>query len=268
MRLVCILRALCDVPREMSSVYFILGTPGSGRREIVRDLIENGLGPSEPALVLLADGEPADPAEERLAARAATQVRREKWTPATLPAVKLPAGGSVFLFADVLADPITQIETLKPWLAQHGAELARIITVVDCRLAEQVPQLRPWFEACVHFSDVVFLTKREGVANKWLSEFLRHFRDACSPSHFIQLKKDGVPNPALVLEPQPRRVSQYFDEAEDYSDLEIETDDEEEEDAEADDDQPATEPYFERMRNGRRAKELPDLRDYLPARPK
>jgi hypothetical protein len=251
----------------MSFVYFILGTPGSGRREIVRDLIENGLGPSDPVLVLLADGEPSDPAEEKLAARAATQVRREKWTPVALPGVKLPAGGSVFLLADVLADPITQIETLKPWLAQHGAELARIITVVDCRLAEQHPALRPWYEACVHFSDVVFLTKREGVANKWLSGFLRHFRDECFPSHFIQLKKDGVPNPALVLEPQPRRVSQYFDPAEDLSGVEIETDDEE--NAEEDDeDQPPTEPYFERLRNGRRAKELPDLRDYLPARAK
>ena len=35
------------------SVYFILGTPGSGRRGIVRDLIENGLGTEDRALVLV-----------------------------------------------------------------------------------------------------------------------------------------------------------------------------------------------------------------------
>ena len=41
----------------MNPVYFILGTPGSGRRGIVRDLIENGLGAEDQALVLLAEGE-------------------------------------------------------------------------------------------------------------------------------------------------------------------------------------------------------------------
>jgi G3E family GTPase len=171
----------------------------------------------------------------------------------------------VFFLADAFADPVTQIEALKPWLAQQGAELARIFCVVDCQFAEKQPVLKSWYEACIHFSDVVFLTKRDGVANKWISDFLRHYEDECFPSLFIQLKKGGIANPALVLEPQPRRVSQYFDDEYDLSELVIETDDEED-DEDADDGLPEPDPYFPRHRNGRRVKELPDIREYLPAK--
>lgn len=255
-------------------VYFILGTPGSGRRGIIRDLIDNGFEAGETALVLLAEGEPADPADARLAARGATRVQRWKYVPPApsatlappeLPEVKLAGARQVFFLADAHADPITQLEALKPWLARHGVQLARIFCVVDCQFAEKQTPLRAWYEACIHFSDVVFLTKREGVANKWISDFLRHYQDECVPAHFLHLKKDGIANPALLLDPSPRRVSQYFDEAEDFSGLVIETDDEEDED-EGENGLPESEPYFERQRSGRRVKELPDIRNYLPAK--
>lgn len=248
------------------SVYFVLGTPGSGRRDIVRDLIENGLEATERAVVLLAEGEAANPAEEKLAARANTEVRHWKWEETDFPTLKLASDSHVFFLADPRTDPMTQLEALKPWLAQQGAVLARVFCVVDCGFAEKQPVLKPWYEACIHFSDVVFLTKREGVANKWISEFLRHFEDECFPSLFIQVKKGGIANPALVLEPQPRRVSQYFDEGEDFADLVIETDDEDDDDEDVDDGLPQPEPYFVRQRSGRREKELPDIREYLPAK--
>ncbi len=248
------------------SVYFILGTPGSGRRDIVRDLIDNGLEAGDRAVVLLAESEVASPADEKLAARANSTIQRWKWEPPDLPVVKMPSDAHVFFLADPYADPITQIEALKPWLVQHGAVLARVYCVVDCQFAEKQPVLKPWYQACIHFSDVVFLTRREGVANKWVSDFLRHYEDECFPSLFLQVKKSGIANPALVLDPQPRRVSQYFEEEENFSDLVIETDDEEEDDEDADDGLPEPEPYFERHRNGKRAKELPDIRDYLPAK--
>lgn len=245
------------------SVYLVLGTPGSGRRAILHDLIENGLTPENRVLLLLAGSEAPAPADEKLAARAHSEVRRWTATGAELlTAETLPEGGQVFLLADPHADIVTQIESLKPWLLRHGAELARVFTVVDCQFAEKNPALLPWFDACIHFSDVVFLTKREGVENKWLSGFIRRYEDQFYPCHFIQVKKGGIPNPALVLEPEPRRVSQYFDEHEEIpDDLVIETDDEEE----ADDDEDATppEPYFERNRSGRRVKELPDARPFF-----
>ena len=43
------------------------------------------------------------------------------------------------------------------------AELARVLCVVNCQLAADHPPLLAWFEACVHFSDVVFFTNSAGV---------------------------------------------------------------------------------------------------------
>jgi hypothetical protein len=245
-------------------VYFVIGTPGSGRRAIVRDLIENGLDGADRVLVLLAAGEAAAPADARLVGLKNTTLERWEWKVGGFPAIDLPAGATVFLLAESRVNPIDQLEALKPWLAQQGAGLARVFCVVDCQLAEQQPALKQWFAACIHFADVVLLTNRAGVANKWLSDFIKQFKDECFPCHFIQVKAKGdLANPALLLDPTPRRVSQYFDEGETIGEIEgLETDDEE-------DDDDATgllpeESYFTRDRSGRRAKELPDVTHYLP----
>ena len=255
-----------------ASVYFILGTPGSGRRRIVRDLIENGRDEADRAVVLLADGEAAAPVDAKLAARPNTEIRRWQWTPpgpaesAVLPPADLPAGATVFFLADAHASPIDQLEALKPWLEQQGAGLARIFCTVDCQLAEKNPVLKQWFTACIHFADVVFLTRREGVANKWLSDFIKFFTDEYFPCHFVQVKTKGdLGNAALLLDPTPRRVSQYFDEGETSYEIEgLETDDDEEGDEE-DENLLPEEPYFTRDRSGRREKEVPDIRTFLKA---
>ncbi|HEY0864347.1 MAG TPA: hypothetical protein VGD97_09605 [Lacunisphaera sp.] len=251
-----------------SPVYFILGTPGSGRRAIVRDLIENGM--EGKSLVLLAESEAADPVDARLAALPAATVRRWAWTESALPPVDLPADTTVFFLADPQASPIDQLEALKPWLAAHGAELARIFCVVDCQLAEKQPVLRQWFDACIHFSDVVFLTRREGLANKWLSDFINRFKDERFPCHFVQVKTKGdLATPLVWLDPTPRRVSQYFEEDYvDLSDVVIETGDDEAEEGEPvkpdeEDGIIPPEPYFVKLSSGRREREVPDVRDYL-----
>jgi hypothetical protein len=246
------------------TVYFILGSPGSGRRAIVRDLAENGLA-DEKVVVLLSESEKPDPADDQLAQLAHVEVQRWKWEGPELPRFKLPATATVFLVADPLASPIDQVEALQPWLAAQGRELARVFCCVDCQLAEKQPVLMQWFEACIRFADVVFLTNRTGVANKWMSDFVQHFKSQFFPCLFIQVKKGDLPNPALVLDPTPRRLTQYFEEGAEFSNLVIETDDEEdeeEEDAEANG-LPEPEPYFERLLNGHRVKEVPDLRDFL-----
>ena len=245
-------------------VYFLIGTPGSGRRGIVRDLIENGLGADDRALVLLAAGEAPAPADARLAARPGTEIRRWTWTPPELPWADVPAGATVFFLADAHANTLDQLEALKPWLERQGAELARVFCVVDCQLAERQPVLKPWYAACIHFADVVFLTKREGVANKWLSDFIKQYKDEHFPCHFMQVKAKGdLASPALLLDPTPRRVSQYFDEGETIGAIEgLETDDEEDE--EDDTGLLPEEAFFTRDRSGRRERELPDVAKYLP----
>ncbi|MDI1249238.1 MAG: hypothetical protein PSV13_10285 [Lacunisphaera sp.] len=254
----------------MNPVYFILGTPGSGRRAIVRDLIENGLAPEDKALVLLAETEAADPADAKLAERASTEVRRWQWTEPVLPPVDLSPGATVFFIADSRVSPIDQLEALKPWLEAHGAELARVFCMVDCTLAEKHPVLRQWFDACIHFADVVFLTRREGLDNKWLSDFIKHYTNERFPCHFVQVKTKGnLATPLVWLDPTARRVSQYFeDDYVDLSDVVIETGDDEAEAGEAvepgeEDGIIPPEPYFVRLNGGRRDKDVPGIRDFL-----
>jgi len=248
------------------SVYFVLGTPGSSRRALVRDLAENGLADGK-VVVLLAEGEAPSAADSRLAKLAHVEVRRWQWAESAFPAQTLPAGAAIFLLADPWTDAVDQLEALKPWLVAQGLELARILCCVDCQLAEKNPVLLQWYDAVIRFSDVVFLANREGVANKWLSDFIARYKDQAYPCEFIYVKKGDLPNPALVLDPTPRRLTQYFEEEYvDLGDIVIETDDEEDEPEEGDEDDglPEQEPYFVRQNSGRRDKELPDVREFLP----
>ncbi len=257
-------------------VYFVLGTPGSGRRAVVADLIGAGLDAAHDRVHVFISADEAD----QPAGASFSSISRWKWDPVSKAVVvsddAMPSEAThVFFLLDGLSDPVDQIEALKPWLASHGWTVARIFTVIDCQLAEKHEALAPWFAACVHFSDVVLLSRREGVANKWMSAFRRSFEEECMPCLFEFVKDGRVKNPALLLDPAPRRLSQYFDASEwdglDFADIEIgESDDEDGDDvrplakAELDpDDQPPVDPYLERKQNGRRDIELPDIRKFL-----
>jgi hypothetical protein len=244
-------------------VYLVLGTAGSGRREVIADLIDGGLGENERAAVLLSATEAPDEFDARLPGLA-------RWTwHDTHIAAALPAGATrVFFVTDGRANPVDQIEAFKAWLAAQGGALARVLCVVHCRLAEQHPPLLAWFEACVHFSDIVLLNRREGVANKWLSGFRAHFAKQFYPCLFETVKAGRVANPALVTEPQARRLSHLFDEELEwvFTDGDGEEIDEQQE---ADDEDevtaaPAEDPYLARDAAGRRVKKVPDLAKYLP----
>jgi G3E family GTPase len=181
----------------------------------------------------------------------------------------------VFIVFDGTLSPVDQLEALKPWLLAHGLTLARVLTVVNCQLAEKHPALQAWFDACIHFSDVVLLNRREGVANKWLSEFRRRYEDQCMPCLFEFVKAGRVKNPAMLLDPTARRLSQYFDASEwdglDLADVEIgESDDDDGKDSRPldknaidPDDQPPIDPWFELDAAGRRRQPVPDIRKYL-----
>lgn len=246
-------------------VYFVLGAAASGRREIVADLIAHGVAAGGgAAAVLLAEGEQTDEAAD-----AALPVTG-RWTLADgVMDAELPAGiDTVFILADGRANPVDQLEALRPWLdAQAGAavELGRILCVVNCTLAEANPPLLAWYDACIHFSDVVLLARRDGVANKWLSDFQNRYRDQFLPALFEIVKQGKVKNPAMVLEPQARRLTHAFDEDADWiidglaedDDLEVE-----EGTAEVEVTQ-AVDPYFTRKIGGKRERELPDIAGFL-----
>ena len=230
---------------------------------MLADLIEGGLGEGDRAAVLLSEAEaPADP-DNRLGL-----IARWRWLETGAIEGSLPAGAThVFFVTDGRGNPVDQAEAFKPWLEAQGGELARVLCVVHCQLAEKNPPLVAWHAACVHFSDVVLLNRREGVANKWLSDFQGRFTGQFMPCLFEFVKGGRVKNPVLVLDPVARRISHAFDPEQDWifrnADGKMI---EEDEAADGDEEIEATaeeDPYFARDAAGRRVKKIPDIAKFL-----
>jgi hypothetical protein len=272
------------MPAETPLVYIILGAAGSGRREVLADLITSGLAEGDHAVVLLSSAEAASEHDARLA-----NVTRWTWHEGAIDASLPPGATHVFFVTDGRLSPVDQLEALQKWVPAVQAEIGRVITVVNCSLAEKHAALIAWYEACIYFSDVALLNKREGVANKWMSEFQLRFKELCYPCLFEIVKGGRVKNPLIVLDPQARRMSHIFD-IDEWTGIDLEGvefgtegEDEPEEEEEVapksdvgkkkghpnqsptDDDDwlPEKEPYFEMLPNGRRAKEVPDIAKYL-----
>jgi hypothetical protein len=274
-----------SMPAEVPLVYIILGAAGSGRREVLADLIDGGISETDRPVVLLSSAEAASEHNAKLA-----NVARWTWREGAIDAALPPGATHVFFVTDGRQNPVDQLEALQKWITAVQAEVGRVITVVHCRLAEKHAALIAWYEACIHFSDVALLNHREGVANKWMSDFQLRFKEACYPCLFEIVKAGRVKNPLVVLDPQARRMSHIFD-IDEWTGIDLEGVEfgiEDEDEPEADDDEPAkpaggkkksnsnesplddeddwkpeVEPYFELLPNGRRVKEIPDISKYL-----
>ncbi len=253
---------------EKTLVYLILGAAGSGRREVLADLIEGASGGGEGTVVLLEKGEAAGGGEEKLG-----NVARWRWNKEGAMEAELPDGGAdrVFVVTNGRINPVDQVEAFRAWLPAQGAELGRIICVVDCGLAARNPPLLAWYDACIHFSDVVLLDRRDGVANKWVRDFEARYKDQRYPC-LIELVRGGrVRNPALILEPSALRISQAFeDELAWVAEGGDEEDDAGDDDGDGDEEEvemvPAEDPYFARRPGGRRVREIPDIARFLDAK--
>jgi hypothetical protein len=158
-------------------VYIILGASGSGRREVLVDLIESGLEETDRGAVMLSTAEAESSDDTKL-----PRVSRWEWRDGMIIGTLPPDATHVFFVTDGARNPVDQIEVLKPWVDAQGGEVARVLCVVNSQLLQKNPSLFAWFEACVHFADVVLLNKREGVENKWVSEFLGHFKKNFIPA--------------------------------------------------------------------------------------
>jgi hypothetical protein len=248
---------------EKPLVYLILGAPGSGRRQILVDLIEGGLDTADRPAVMLEEGDSADEFEAKL-----PNVSRWHWQDNAISGALPDDATHVFFVTSGRVSPVDQVEAFGPWLDAQGGELARSLCIVNCQLAEKHPPLLAWYEACVHFADVVLLNRREGVENKWVSNFLTHFKKLFYPCIFETVKAGRVKNPALILEPEARRMTHFFDEEQDWIVTNAEGEVVDEEDETTEDEEleakPEEDPYFQRRsEGGRRLKEVPDIRKYL-----
>jgi len=267
-------------------VYLIIGATGSGRREVIADFLSDAFDANasdgERLLVLLADSERPDAENDAKLGNVA--VARWQWHERgggseglngriELSSDSLHAADAthIFFIADGRRNPVDQIEAFKPWLASIGGELARVVCFVNCTLASQRREMTAWYDACIHFSDAVLLARRDGVPNKWISDFQARYQDKFYPCLFEFVKAGRVRNPALVLEPEARRMSHYFDEPDyalaDGTAIEEGVDDEDSPQKRQNDDEieiiEEVDEYLARRAGGRRVKEIPDIARFV-----
>ena len=236
-------------------VYIIYGTPNSGRREVIFDLIE-GSDTSSEVLLFRPEEELSSAFDEQI--EALDNVTVVNWKLAGAKAAHGPINAApekIIFMAPGTSDPSDVAEAVRSWSDHNNCEIARIITALSCSFLEATPSAQSWYDACIHFSDVVLLNRREGVGNKWVKELEQRYKKECSPARFILVKKGRVPNPAEVLLPEARRISLYFDEL-----ISIEEDGLEEEEQPED---LKPDKYIERNESGHRAHPVPDIKKLL-----
>ncbi|MEM1223378.1 MAG: GTP-binding protein, partial [Verrucomicrobiota bacterium] len=194
-------------------VYLIFGTPASGRRDVIFDLIEGGIATPSKTLYFRPKGEDSSAFDEQIEALSNVSVvewelKNGKAAHGSISA----APETIFFLAPGRSNPADIAEAIKSWSDHNQCQIGRILTVVDCSFLQRTQEAKPWFDACIHFSDIVLLNRREEVNNKWIKEFESNYRKQFIPSRFILVKKGRVGNPAELLVPEARRASLYFDE--------------------------------------------------------
>lgn len=241
------------------TIYYILGTPQSGRKELVYDLVKTGLAETSKALVLLPSTE-SHP-NPLLNSLPNTQIQSWELRETTIVAEALNDDwDTLFFISEGTANPVDQIEAFSLWLKPYPWKLTRVFTVLDCHLVHNQPPLLPWVHACVHFSDVVFLNFQNKAQPKGFKEFLKILQQKYPPCLFETLHKGCVHNPARVLYPEARRLSHLFDDLDPIDTLDI---NEEELPEGSFVLEVALDPYLERLPSGQRRLPIPDINDYL-----
>ena len=216
-------------------LYLILGDPDSGRREILRDILCEGLSGDAGGLALTPEKEPQEP-----------DFANWRWENDAfrLPDEAFaPEVSHLFLIFSPALDPADQVESAFALLSsKDDLALGRILLVVHCGLLEDAsPDLKDWHDACAHFADVALLNRREGVSNRTVKDFEERYRAMRYPFLVELVRKNRVANPARILDPTPRRISQAFDPLEDQKP----------------DDTYSIDPYLERLPGNERAKPIP-----------
>ncbi|MCH2036565.1 MAG: hypothetical protein MK120_06415 [Puniceicoccaceae bacterium] len=236
-------------------VYAMLGLSGSERREILYDLIKEGIGSEEQVLYFRPKNEAPCKTDAALLGLKNISVINSTLEDSQLLYGKINTkADKIFFLAPGDSDPADFIEAIKRWVDINDCTIARVMTVVHCSFLESNPKAQAWFDACIHFSDIVLLAARAGIKNNWMKEFKDRYSKNHYPCRFLLVKKGCIQNPAEVLEIEARRISLYLDELTPIEEDELE-------DHMPDDCKP--DKYIERLTSGQRAYCIPDIRKLL-----
>ena len=249
---------------DRPNIYMILGTPGSGRRAVLLDMLENGQQQGRNSVVLMSRADSDIPEARALHASEACTLIPWKWDEEsgaiTCDALNPGAGSGqddIFLIAEPVRSAVDQIEALVSFVEHMDFNMARIITLVDCARvsAHESYEFERWLDACIHFSDCVLLNHRQGVSPRWIQDFQNRYTKKHYPCLFLLVKKGKLDNPALALDPEARRVSLAFDIVE--PEFEFDPEIEEDPDMVGEED-----PYFVRLVSGQREKIVPEIAQF------
>ena len=236
-------------------VYVMLGLSGSERRDILYDLIKEGIGSEEQVLFCRPKNEVPSKTDAALLALENVSVIESTLQDSKLIHSEInTAAEKIFFLAPGDSNPADFIEAIKDWVDLNDCTIARVLTVVHCGFLESNPKAQTWFDACIHFSDIILLAARAGIKNNWVKEFKDRYTKNHYPCRFLLVKKGRIQNPAEVLGIEARRVSLYLDELTPIEEDEFE-------DQMPDDRQP--DKYIERLTSGQRAYQIPDIRKLL-----
>ena len=240
---------------DSPTVYLLCGIEDSGRREVLFDLIDGGISKDEQVLYFRPSEASDSPFDEQIEALENTSVVDWELSDCKIKHGKISAAPTkILLLAPSKANPADLAEALKTWVERNQCVLGRIITVINCDFIKRNPRSQTWFDACIHFSDVVLLGKRTEVDNRWIKEFEARYTKQYFSCHIELVVKGKAKNPVAVLDTEARRMSLFFDEL-----IPIEEDEFEEDRPE--DTQP--DPYIERNQSGQRIRQIPDIGKWL-----
>lgn len=235
---------------ESPKVYLILGTNDSGRRAILADLIDNL--ESESSILYFKHMDVFE-SDWDTSLENSSKVTTVIWS---LENTKIKhdsisvSPSSIFFIAPASIDLADTVEGLKGWLSKNDCQLTRIITVINCKNLSENDSQNYWYEAAIHFSDIVLLNRREGVSEKWIKAMVTEKKKQFHPTRFELVKKNRVHNPSDILDSQTYRTSLYFDDL-------IPIEDDEFEDLLPEDRK--IDPYIERLESGKRSKPVAPL---------
>ena len=230
---------------ESPKVYLILGPNGSGRRALLADFVDS-LESESSVLYFKHRDEIINDYDSPLESLNAVSTVFWSVEGSKIKHESISVSpSSIFFIAPASIDLADVMEGLKGWLSKNDCQLTRIITVIDCKSLCENNSQNSWYEAAVHFSDMVLLNRREGVSEKWIKDMVTEKKKHFHPTRFELVKKNRVNNPIDVLDSQTYRTSLFFDDL-----IPIEEDEFEDllpEDRRID-------PYIERLESGKRRK--------------
>lgn len=231
----------------MKELCLVIGSAGSGRTDVAADLAKFAW-PAGEVIRVVTHGTTAD-------------TSHWSWD-GSKPSLPSPGDErATILVTDGRRSQVDQLEALIAAAPAAGWKITRILCTVDLPLLHRNDALNDWYRACLHFSDAAVLVGRASVPNAWLSKFLEQLKTESMPCLVVQMPKSGgLPNPAELIEGEPRRMSLVLDDLDAVDEMEFDEDNLPEEPFDL---VRKTDPYFERDMHGRRVLGLADIAHIL-----